>query len=534
MARILKKKFSSLEEALAELPTKTYEHCKRVSEYMEIIFLRACAAEIYPNEKKVQSRLKEENREIARLAGLYHDIGKAMLPEEYQFFNPSFTAEEQALYRAHVDYSIGILDQMFRKETQCNANQEKYFLQAVGFHHEHWDGQGFPNNISGKNTTIFPRMLALADGIDHMLCETHSETPFEDVMAKLAEEGGKSYDPELIKLLPAMKKRLKKVFESNLGYTCIIPDVMPFVKREPKSTIGCWYRPIEKWGGGGTYACEMELRFKVNKTLLTYGEVDSLIKNEPGMRKDLGVYAALAGCDMVRRLDVAEIPMEFVAINFPTGWLNSKGSAKEILLAISDSAIDPKRIGVVLSGGDFSERRTVLKENITKLKEAGCGIIFDRLTIKEVAEALKTEIPQGADASDIAVTAETVPTQETVPDAAEKNRKAAKTPKTPKVEVGVVTLREITELGATVYRMGAADANALESDAFVGAMKELVKSGITLAADDLDREKYTSILLYLQTYLLSGPVRGEYSTSEDFFRSELSFINDLAARAEAQ
>ena len=62
MSKTLRKNFDSLDEAMAALPQKTYEHCKRVSAYMEIIFLRACAAEIYPNDQKVQSRLKDENR----------------------------------------------------------------------------------------------------------------------------------------------------------------------------------------------------------------------------------------------------------------------------------------------------------------------------------------------------------------------------------------------------------------------------------------------------------------------------------------
>ena len=525
MSKTLRKNFDSLDEAMAALPQKTYEHCKRVSAYMEIIFLRACAAEIYPNDQKVQSRLKDENREIARLAGLYHDIGKAMLPEEYHTFDPSFSQEEQALYRTHVDNSIQLLDKMFRKETKCTANQEKYLLQGIGFHHEHWDGQGFPNNMNGRNTTIFPRMVALADEMDHLFCETHSETPFEDAMEVLKTQGGKAFDPELIKLLPSMRRRLKKVFNANLGATRIIPDINAFVKKDPKSPIEYWYRPIEEWGGDGTYACEMDIRFKGNKNSFMYDEVAQLIKNEPNMRRDVGIYTSLAACDMIRRLGAANLPMNFVAVNFPTGWLNTKGAAKEILLAISDSAVDSKRFCVVLRRSDFSERRAVLKENIEKLTAAGCEVMFDRLTIKEVADAVRAEVlNENGESGTKQVKKEKA--AEGTGDEAVTVKKA----KAPKNEIGVVTAQEIIDLGATMYRMGAGDAEFLESDAFVKAMKELGKKNIRLMADDLDREKNTSILLYLQVALLSGPVRGNPMPEEDFFRNELSNADYIASK----
>jgi len=142
--------FSSIRSLVAAIDRKdqyTHGHSERVT-----TFALKIAKEI---------GLAEHERGILRLAGLLHDVGKIGVPE-YVLNKPGeLTDEEYEKVMLHpVDGAeiISTIQSPFVPEIAA----------AVRHHHEHWDGSGYPEGLSGEEMPRVARVLALADSFDAM------------------------------------------------------------------------------------------------------------------------------------------------------------------------------------------------------------------------------------------------------------------------------------------------------------------------------------------------------------------------------
>lgn len=103
--------------------------------------------------------LKGEAVKIYALAGLLHDIGKTMIPEEILFAPRKLTPDEQMIMREHPVYSDCLLKGKFSDEIRLSARQ----------HHEKLDGSGYPDGIRGKEIGMIARVTAISDIYDAMV-----------------------------------------------------------------------------------------------------------------------------------------------------------------------------------------------------------------------------------------------------------------------------------------------------------------------------------------------------------------------------
>jgi HD-GYP domain-containing protein (c-di-GMP phosphodiesterase class II) len=110
----------------------------------------------------------------------------------------------------------GPLTEMEREIVQCHPLVSAQILEAlefpwpvkpsVRFHHEHWDGSGYPEGLIGEEIPLGARILAVAD----VFCAMTSERPWrpahsrEEALRKLAENASILYDKEVVKALLAI------------------------------------------------------------------------------------------------------------------------------------------------------------------------------------------------------------------------------------------------------------------------------------------------------------------------------------------
>ena len=80
-------------------------------------------------------------------------------------------------------------------------------------HHEHWDGQGYPNQIAGEQIPLAARIVALADIYDALSSVRvyKDALPHEECMEIIRLESGKKLDPEIVKLWLSMESRFRSV-----------------------------------------------------------------------------------------------------------------------------------------------------------------------------------------------------------------------------------------------------------------------------------------------------------------------------------
>ena len=111
-----------------------------------------------------QMRLPKEEIERIRMASVLHDIGQLSVPNSIISKIPYLSAREMSLYRGHCNAGAAMLENM-------EAFTE--FLPYIRFHHEQWDGKGYPKRLKGVNIPLGARIIAVANYYERFInpCE---------------------------------------------------------------------------------------------------------------------------------------------------------------------------------------------------------------------------------------------------------------------------------------------------------------------------------------------------------------------------
>lgn len=169
----------SISNAVDAKDSYTQEHSKRVSEYSVMI-----ARKLGYDDKRI-----EEIRKIA----LLHDIGKIAVSDSILKKPARLTAEEYEVMKSHTTAGGQILKDL--------TIVENVSLGAM-YHHEKYDGTGYPKGLSGEDIPIEARIIAVADAFDAMNSNRvyRKSLTKEKILAELENGKGKQFDPELIDL----------------------------------------------------------------------------------------------------------------------------------------------------------------------------------------------------------------------------------------------------------------------------------------------------------------------------------------------
>jgi anti-sigma regulatory factor (Ser/Thr protein kinase) len=137
-------------------------------------------------------------------AATIHDIGKALLPSYIFRKRGDMTLSEEREYKMHPEKALEIVKTMFPKE--C-------FSEWILYHHERWDGKGFPKGLLGEEIPIESRILALANELDHIISRNHDA---ETILKILVEKSGTILDPYLVEKVQL--HHIEMVLENILPY----------------------------------------------------------------------------------------------------------------------------------------------------------------------------------------------------------------------------------------------------------------------------------------------------------------------------
>jgi putative nucleotidyltransferase with HDIG domain len=138
--------------------------------------------------------LPDRDLQIMQRGGLLHDIGKIGTPLEILDKPGKLADHEMAIMREHVQTGVRILEPV---AAFADA------LPIVAQHHEWFNGRGYPAGLAGEEITLHARIFAVADCYDALISDRpyRKGLPQERVVQMLAENSGKQFDPQVIKVL---------------------------------------------------------------------------------------------------------------------------------------------------------------------------------------------------------------------------------------------------------------------------------------------------------------------------------------------
>ena len=138
-----------------------------------------------------QLGLNEADTRAAGIAGLVHDMGKAMLPMSVLNKPGKLTPSEFAIVKSHPELGHGIL--------QRGGNADAMALDVCLHHHERIDGTGYPNGLRADQISLHARMAAVCDVYDAITSNRPYKTGWDpaESMRKMAEWAGTHFDVQV-------------------------------------------------------------------------------------------------------------------------------------------------------------------------------------------------------------------------------------------------------------------------------------------------------------------------------------------------
>ncbi|HEU0264499.1 MAG TPA: HD domain-containing phosphohydrolase [Geobacterales bacterium] len=124
-------------------------------------------------------------------SAIFHDMGKVWLPDYLHMKEGFLTADEQSLVRMHPVIGSELL-------TAAGASAE--CISAVLYHHERYDGSGFPAGLAGNAIPIEARILAVADAFDSKACRPllRQRSSVQEAVEELFAGSGTRFDPRIV------------------------------------------------------------------------------------------------------------------------------------------------------------------------------------------------------------------------------------------------------------------------------------------------------------------------------------------------
>ena len=189
----------------------TGEHIKNTSAYVEII----CDELI--KEGKFADVLDEEFKQNIVSSAPMHDIGKIKVSDTILNKPGRFTDEEYEIMKTHAAEGAKIIASV-KKTVEHQELKENYLGEAENmahYHHEKWNGEGYPCGLKGEEIPLSARIMAVADVFDALVAVRvyKPAMPFEKAMGIIKKDAGTHFDPVIAEAFLNAEDKIRAVTE---------------------------------------------------------------------------------------------------------------------------------------------------------------------------------------------------------------------------------------------------------------------------------------------------------------------------------
>lgn len=167
----------SFAKSIQERDIVTYEHSRRVATYAQRL-------------SRSLGWSRREARDLA-LAALVHDLGKTWIANDILNKSAALSEDERRTMERHPVIGARIL---------IGCEVHPFYVETVLYHHEAWNGRGYPSGLHGEEIPLSARILSVADVYDAMTSQRPYRAPISDEVVRnnLLQGAGQQFDPAVV------------------------------------------------------------------------------------------------------------------------------------------------------------------------------------------------------------------------------------------------------------------------------------------------------------------------------------------------
>ena len=182
----------------------TGNHVKKTAFYVEAI------AKELQKEGKFKDILTDSYIKVLKRSAPLHDIGKIAISDLILNKPGRFTEEEFKIMQSHTTEGKNILTKIETNASDMDEGYLKESIEMAQYHHEKWDGTGYPRGVKGDEIPISARIMAVADVFDALVAERvyKAAFPYEKAMEIITGGAGKAFDPDVVEAFTHISKEL--------------------------------------------------------------------------------------------------------------------------------------------------------------------------------------------------------------------------------------------------------------------------------------------------------------------------------------
>lgn len=183
----------------------TGNHVERTQHYLKILIDAMKRYGVYEDEVSLF------DVDLVLQSSQLHDVGKICIRDAILLKPGKLTPEEFEAMKEHTTVGGKIIAHM--KESTTDSDFLEYAGIFAEYHHERWDGSGYPNGLKGENIPLLGRIMAIADVYDALVTDRPYKKAFSHGKALMiiAEGKGTHFDPALVNLFVDVHEEFEKV-----------------------------------------------------------------------------------------------------------------------------------------------------------------------------------------------------------------------------------------------------------------------------------------------------------------------------------
>lgn len=184
---------TSSEMEFSECEIEPGKHCSKIRKLTEKVLL-----ELQDKKYKGKYKLDEEDIHMIGYLAMFHDIGKSKVPWNIVHKPEKLTDAEFEQMKLHTIYGSEIA--LRYQDVVKNSKITKYMSDICKYHHEKWDGNGYPEHLRGNEIPIYAQVVGIVDCYDVLISKRSYKKAVDKSIAIECIKQGKCgiFNPDVI------------------------------------------------------------------------------------------------------------------------------------------------------------------------------------------------------------------------------------------------------------------------------------------------------------------------------------------------